>query len=182
MSKLTRDARNRPVIEGAHLMWKNFSGTAKQYNAEGDRNVTLRIDDEEVFQALVADGYNVKEKEPREGYEEGLRTLQISVGYKEGNRPPQIIMITSRGRTVLTEQTIGALDFSIIKNADIIINPFNWGPIQGKSGVKAYLETAYLTIEENPLELKYGADPAGDPVDPESGKSNTVHFEEDPTF
>lgn len=176
MSSISRDNRNRPVIEDAVLMWKNFSGTAKQYNAEGDRNVTLRIDDDEVFRQLVEDGYNVKEKEPREGYDEGLRTLQLSVGYKEGNRPPQIIMITSRGRTPLTEATVGALDFSIIKKADIIINPYHWGPIRGESGVKAYLETAYLTIEENPLELKYGADPSGDIID-EQGQSQTVHFE-----
>ncbi len=64
-------------------------------------------------------------------------------------------MITSRGRTTIEdEEDCELFDYVDIKNVDLIIRPYNWD-MNGKTGVKAYLQSLYITIEEDALMLKY---------------------------
>jgi hypothetical protein len=63
-------------------------------------------------------------------------------------------MISSRGRTFLGEKEIEMLDWVDIKTADVILNPYVW-VVGDKTGIKAYLQTLYITIVEDPLDLKY---------------------------
>ena len=63
---------------------------------------------------------------------------------------------SSKRVTYLDEVTVGQLDTAAIKNVDLMIRPREWSAA-GKSGVKAYLKTAYITIEEDDLDLKYAA-------------------------
>jgi hypothetical protein len=46
------------------------------------------------------------------------------------------------------------LDWVDIINVDLIVRPYAW-TVNQKSGVKAYLQSLYVTIEEDPLEIKY---------------------------
>lgn len=145
---------NTVIMEGVRIVFRNFSGKEGQYNREGDRNFAVLLDDN-VANTMAEDGWNVKWLKPREDAEEGDEDqayLQVSVNFK--GRPPRIVMITARGRTNLDESTIEMLDWADIQNVDLIVRPYEWN-VNGKTGIKAYLQSIYVTIEEDALEQKY---------------------------
>lgn len=146
---------NTVLMEGVRIVFRNFSGKEGQYNREGDRNFAVLLDDT-VANAMAEDGWNVKWLKPREGEadedEAPQAYLQVSVNFK--GRPPRIVLITSRGRTHLDESSVEMLDWADIKNVDLIVRPYEW-VVNNKTGIKAYLQSIYVTIEEDALELKY---------------------------
>jgi hypothetical protein len=54
----------------------------------------------------------------------------------------------------LSEKNIGCLDYDNILNCDLRIRPYSWARA-GRSGVAAYLESMYVTVEDDPLAAKY---------------------------
>lgn len=145
---------NTVLMEGVRIIFRNFSGKEGQYNREGDRNFAVLLD-EKTAASMAEDNWNVKWLRPRvdeDGAEESQAYLPISVNFK--GRPPRIVLITSRGRTNLDESQVETLDWVDILNVDLIVRPYEWN-VNGKTGVKAYLQSIYVTIEEDPLELKY---------------------------
>ena len=66
-------------IDGARIIFRNFSGAATQYNREGERNFSLVIEDENVANALIEEGWNVKIKAPREEGDIPFMHLPIKV-------------------------------------------------------------------------------------------------------
>src|SRR4051794_13531992 len=148
-------AENTVLMEGVRIVFRNFQGKEGQYNRAGDRNFGVILPDD-VAEAMLADGWNVKYLKPREEDEEEVETpwLAVSVNFDKG-RPPNIQQITNtRGRTALNEQTVENLDWADIKNVDLIVRPYTW-EVSGRTGIKAYLQSMYVTIEEDELEQKY---------------------------
>ena len=145
------------LMENAEILFRNFSGKEGMYNAEGDRNFCVLLDDETTKQ-LVDDGWNVKTLRARDEDEEPRSYIQVSVKYRgrSGNtvRPPNIVLVTSKGRTSLSEAECELLDWVEIKNVDLIVRPFEWA-VNGKTGIKAYLKSIYITIQEDALQMKY---------------------------
>jgi hypothetical protein len=141
------------VFEDARLLFKNFSGKAGRFNAEGERNFNLVLDPD-VGESMLAVGWNVKFLEPREEGDDRLARIEVEVSYNPKSKPPKVVMVTSRGQTPLDEESVGNLDFAEFEKVDLIIHPWKWD-INGKQGVKAFLKTLYATIREDPLELKY---------------------------
>lgn len=150
-----RRVESNVTIENARIVFRNFAGEEKQYNAKGDRNFAVILP-HDVAERMLEDGWNVKYLKPREDDEVGNPYIHVSVSYK--GRPPKIVMITSKGKTELSEDLVEMLDYVDIKTVDLIIRPYNWGPIKGEYGVKAYLKTMFMTILEDELELKYAED------------------------
>ena len=70
------------------------------------------------------------------------------------NRCPEIYKIRNHRQIELTERTIGTLDNDDFDNIDLILRPYEW-EVNGKTGVKAYLKTMYVTIDEDPFAEKY---------------------------
>jgi hypothetical protein len=144
---------NIVMMEGVRIIFRNFAGKEGQYNREGDRNFAVLLDDT-IANSMAEDGWNIKWLKPREEDEDesSQAYLQVSVNFK--GRPPRIVLITSRGRTNLTEDQVEMLDWADIKNVDLIVRPYEW-VVNQKSGIKAYLQSIYVTIEEDALEIKY---------------------------
>lgn len=148
------------VFEDARIVFRNFTGKEGLYNAEGDRTFCILLDDD-IAATMDRDGWNIKTLKAREDDEEGTEQpyIQVSLKYRGRNgrqvRPPRVVMITSRGRTDLGEDEVEALDWVDIQQVDCIIRPYEWA-VNGKGGIKAYLKSLFVTINEDPLELKYG--------------------------
>lgn len=145
------------VIEDARILFPNFRGAEGMYNAEGDRNFCVQLDPE-TAQAMMEDGWNVKKTKDREDGSEGDFYIQVSLKYRGRGgkvlRPPRMVLISSKGRVDLGEHEAELLDYVDMKKVDLIIRPHNW-EVNGKSGVKAYLKSIFVTLEEDYLELKY---------------------------
>ena len=147
------------TVEGARLIFRNFRGEASDYNAKGNRNFGLLLDDN-LAADLLEDGWNVKHLKPRTEEEEEHPQAWLPVKVKYGKIPPIVILITSRGKHRLTEETIGQLDWTRIKNVDLIVRPYQYPAMQGRpAGISAYLKSIYVTVQEDALEEKYGAIP-----------------------
>ena len=145
------------MIENAKIIFRNFAGKEGMYNSEGDRNFCVLLE-EDLAEQLMKDGWNIKTLKAREEDDVPQPYIQVSVKYrgKNGNmvRPPAITMITSKGRTPLSEGECEILDWVDIANVDLIIRSFEWA-VNGKTGIKAYLKSIYITIQEDALALKY---------------------------
>jgi hypothetical protein len=148
------DERKSFTIEGAQIIFRNFAGNETQFNTRGDRNFAVILDPD-LAEQMAKDGWNVRYLKVREEDEGAEPTPYIPVKVNFKNRPPRIVMLTDNSRTQLNESNVEVLDYADIKNVDIIATGYDWvvGP---NSGTKAYLQTMFVTIEEDYLERKYG--------------------------
>jgi hypothetical protein len=151
----SREVANRSILlEDARVIFRNFTGEERLYNAEGNRNFTLVLP-EDVGQAMLLDGWNVKRLKPRGPDEEGDLSLKVKVSFKGRSKPKASLVTLSRNaRTPLDEDMFDMLDYADAGKIDVIIRPYDWD-VNGKQGRTAYLSNIVMVLNEDELELKY---------------------------
>lgn len=138
------------TLENVTIAFRNFAGKEDTYNREGDRNFAILLD-EDLAERMLQDGWNVKHLKPRDE-DPPQAYLQVAVSYK--NRPPRIGLVTSRGLNYLSEDQVEMLDWVDIEIADVTLNPYEWA-VNGKTGVKAYVQSLFIKILEDYLQMKW---------------------------
>lgn len=148
---MARDGKN-VIIENAEILFRNFAGREREFNSAGERNFCVLLD-KKVAAELKREGWNIKELKPREEGDEPKPYVKVKVNYGKG-RPPRSVMITSRGRVDLGQDEVEIFDWADIKKVDLILSPYEYN-VNGNTGISTYLKSIFVTINEDPLELKY---------------------------
>ena len=139
-------------IEGATIIWKNFSGERDKFNP-GKRGFSVVIDDAVMADELKQEGWNVKERPLQEGADPSEQEWTLPVKLNM-NRYTQVWLIVGNHKTLLNEDTVAQLDVVDIVNCDISIRPYEW-EMSGRTGITAYVDSMYVTIRENKFAEKY---------------------------
>lgn len=129
-------------IDDCRIIFRNFSGAPSKYNRAGDRNFAVVIPDEETANDLIAKGWNVRVKPPRDEDEEPLRYLPVKIKFNEHG--PVVYLRTGTKKTRLDGENVDIIDSIDILSVDLDIRPYNW-ETDGKTGQTAYLTAICVT-------------------------------------
>lgn len=142
--KITFAPKGILQIDDARIIYRNFSGAPSKFNREGDRNFAVVIDDEDICDALVNDGWNVKIKPPREEGDNPFMFLPIKIKFND--RGPRVYLKTGKNVNKLDEETVSILDNVDILSVDLDVRPYDW-EVNGKEGRTAYLQSMQVEQE-----------------------------------
>lgn len=143
---------NNINIEGATIIWKNFSGERDRFNP-GKRGFSVVIDDAVMADELRQEGWNIKERPLQEGADPSEQEWTLPVKLNM-NRYTQVWLIVGNHKTLLDENTVAQLNVVDIIDCDISIRPYEW-EMSGRTGITAYVDSMYVTIRENKFAEKY---------------------------
>ena len=137
-------------IDDARIIHRNFAGRGDKYNREGDRNFSIVIEDEEIANALLEEGWNVKIK--RDERDEGVPPFMfLPVKVKFNDRGPKVYLISGNRKNELDEDSVACLDDIDIATVDLDIRPYDWviqeGTKNEKRGRTAYLQGIHVVQE-----------------------------------
>lgn len=134
------------VIEGARLLFTNFSGSPTRFNQDGGKrefSVAIPLN---LVEDLERDGWNVKYRKNKDGeFDPESPYLGVKVSYKF--RAPAIWLVTGGRKQLMTEDTVGTLDNITIKTADVVIHPSVYD-IRGRRGISAYVKELYVVMDD----------------------------------
>ena len=143
---------NNLMFDHARLINKNFSGR----RFRGSRTCCIVIDNPELAQDMMRDGWNVKSIPPRNEGEEVTYFLPVDVRYEKF--PPRVYAVRrDEGETLLTEETVGSLDDARIDFVDAVIRPREYKDDNGVDRIKAYASVMHVVLkdEDDPFRERY---------------------------
>lgn len=131
-------------IDDARIIFRNFSGAPSKFNREGDRNFAVIIPEQEIADALIAEGWNVKIKPPREDGDTPFMYLPVKIKFND--RGPRVYLKSGSNIIRLDEESVSCLDNVDIISVDLDIRPYDW-TVNGMEGRTAYLQSIQVTQE-----------------------------------
>lgn len=138
------------TIRNAQIRFRNFEGKEGKFNTAGRRNFCVFLEDD-IAKDLTDLGWNIRYLDPIDEGDKPQAYVQVAVSFD--NIPPNIYLVSSRGKNKLTPETVNILDWAEIENVDLTMRPYHWN-FNGKEGIKPYLKTMYVTIVEDELDLE----------------------------
>lgn len=130
-------------IDEARITFRDFSGTSK-YRKPDEYSFALVIPDDETANELIARGWNVTIKPPREEGEDVFRFLRVKFKFtKRGG--PVIYLVTNGIANKLDEETMSQLDRCDIESVRMDLRAYDWEDDAGKTGRTAYLNSICVT-------------------------------------
>ena len=159
--KLTFAPRDVLQIDDAMIIFKNFKGEGGRYNAEGNRNFAILIQDQEIVNALIEDtnkygiGWNVHIKAPREEGDDPFMYLPVKV--KFNGRGPVVYLKSGSNRVKLTEETIACLDDIDIASVDLDIRPYD-NEVNKNPHRTAYLQSMCVIQDIDRFSARFAAE------------------------
>ena len=139
-------------IDDARIIYRNFAGAGSKCNREGDRNFAVIIPEKEMADALIAEGWNVKIKPPRDEDDDPFMFLPIKVKFND--RGPNAYLQTGNKMNRLDEESIACLDDVDIISVDMDVRPYDW-EVNGKAGRTAYLQSIKVIQEIDRFAARY---------------------------
>lgn len=139
-------------IDDARIIHRNFEGRGDKYNREGDRNFSVVIEDQEIYDALIAEGWNVKVKPPRD--EDDVPFMFLPVKIRCNDRGPAVYLKTGDAVNRLDEDSMGVLDEIEIVSVDMDLRPYDW-EVNGKTGRTAYLQSIHVVQQVDRFAARY---------------------------
>lgn len=152
---LTIAPRGILQIDDAKIIYRNFTGEGSKYNREGDRNFALLIESEDIKDALIEEGWNVKVKPPREEGDSPFMFLPVKVKFND--RGPAVYLKSGERANRLDEESVGVLDNVDILSVNMDIRPFDW-EVNGKTGRTAYLQSIEVIQNVDRFAARYNED------------------------
>ena len=133
-----------------NILFRNFGKRPDKFNPEGPRNGNFWVVLEPYkAQELMDAGFNIREKENRDGEIEYRIQVFISELYF-----PTIVKVCGRVKTVLDSESMATLDRDELKKVDLVLSKGKW-EFGGKSGIKAWLDKGYFTIVKDKFDDMY---------------------------
>lgn len=150
------------TLYDVRLIFKNFSGKAGMFNAEGERSFGIALP-QDIADSMSALGWPVKLLKAREEGDLPQPYISVKVKYTPNSRPPKATLVTSKGKNPLDENLISTIDYADIISSDVILRAYQYD-FNGNQGVTAYLNSIFVTIREDELDLKYSEVPDAIPA------------------
>lgn len=150
--ELTFAPRGILQIDDARIIYRNFRGEGSKFNREGDKNFALVIPDQDMADALVREGWNVKIKPPIDEEDEPFMFLPVKVKFND--RGPQVYLKTGDRVNRLDEESIAMLDDIDILSVNMDLRSYHW-EVNGKTGITAYLQSIEVIQEIDRFAARY---------------------------
>lgn len=141
-------------LQNRNLIWRNFAGAKNDFNKDGVRKFTLLIDDPEDAQMLIANGWNVKRRLPKNSNDpdDAFYTLEVRIRFDLKFLRTDIVQYTKAGKVRVNPDNIGNFDFADFEMAFLYLRPYVYQKNGGGTGIAAQVEEMRVKIHESVLE------------------------------
>lgn len=148
-AKYARLSNGDLSVEGAGIIFKNFSGKPTDFNPVGGKRTFALVLPREIADDLVEEGWNVRRRPAKDEGDEDMLYTEIVVNMAS-QYPPKLHLLFRYGDSEklvqLREEDLFELDENVLTDIDVVIHPFNHGRSNSAgSTVKGYLKTLYAT-------------------------------------
>lgn len=143
------------ILKNVPTMYENFAGRETRYNAEGNRNFNVKIDDPNIAQTLINDGFYLKKMDKLDEDSPDVWQMKISFKYTptsnneiDPEHDVKIKVINNGQSAELTRHNIHSLDKMIIKSATVKFHPYHWDK-KDPSKCSAWLDSAKFRVQSD---------------------------------